>query len=113
MKSLKTLNVGDKAWVLYDDIYANKHVNELTLVSRENRYDGFCGRIYTLVFHDDRKNVITVDYNEYGSEGDRSWAYNRTCDGAIELEKDVVIARLEKTIDELNDELKKLKGDLK
>lgn len=111
MKSLKTLNVGDKAWVLYDDLCANTHVNELTLVNRENRYDGFCGRIYTLVFHDDRKNVTTVDYAEYSSEGDRSWAYNR--DGAIELEKDVVIRRLEKTIDELNDELKKLKGGLK
>lgn len=113
MKTLKTLNVGDKAWVLYDDLCANMHVNELTLVSRENRYDGFCGRIYTLVFHDDRKNVTTVDYAEYSSEGDRSWAYTRTRDGAIELEKDVVIRRLEKTIDELNDELKKLKGDLK
>jgi hypothetical protein len=111
MKSFKTLNVGDKAWVLYDDLCANMHVNELTLVSRENRYDGFCGRIYTLVFHDDRKNVITVDYDEYGSEGERSWAYTRG--GTIELEKDVVIRRLEKTIDELNDELKKLKGDLK
>jgi hypothetical protein len=111
MKSFKTLNVGDKAWVLYDDLCANMHVNELTLVSRENRYDGFCGRIYTLVFHDDRKNVTTVDYDEYGSEGDRSCAYTRG--GVIELEKDVVIRRLEKTIDELNDELKKLKGDLK
>lgn len=111
MKSLKTLNVGDKAWVLYDDLYANKHVNELTLISRENRYDGFCGRIYTLVFHDERKNVITVDYDEYGSEGERSWVYTR--DGSIELEKDVVIRRLEMKIDELNDELKKLKGYLK
>lgn len=111
MKSLKTLNEGDKAWVLYDDLYATRHVNELTLISRENRYDGFCGRIYTLVFHDDRKNVITVDYDEYGSEGERSWVYTR--DGVIELEKDVVIRRLEMKIDELNDELKTLKGDLK
>lgn len=111
MKSLKTLNIGDKAWVLYDDIYANVHVNELTLVNRENRYDGFCGRIYTLVFHDDRKNVINMSYNEFGSEGDRCWAYTRG--GVIELEKDVVIERLEKKIGELNDELKKLKGDLK
>lgn len=111
MKSLKTLDFGDKAWVLYDDLYANMHVNELTLVTRENRYDGFCGRIYTLVFHDERKNVITVDYAEYSSEGDRSWAY--TQGGTIELEKDVVIRRLEKKIDELNDTLKKLKGELK
>lgn len=109
MKSLKTLNVGDKAWVLYDDLHAKVHVNELTLVNRENRYDGFCGRIYTLVFHDDRKNVITVNYAEYSSEGDRSWAY--TNGGTIELEKDVVIRRLEMKIDELNDTLKKLKGE--
>lgn len=111
MKSLKTLNIGDKAWVLYDDLYATRHVNELTLVNHEHRYDGFCGRIYTLVFHDDRKNVITVNYAEYSSEGDRCWAYTRG--GVIELEKDVVIERLEKKIGELNDELKKLKGDLK
>lgn len=109
MKSFKTLNVGDKAWVLYDDLYANAHVSELTLVNRENRYDGFCGRIYTLVFHDDRKNVITVNYAEYGSEGVRNWAY--TDGGTIELEKDVVIGRLEMKIGELNDELKKLKGE--
>ena len=109
MKSLKTLNVGDKAWVLYDDLYATRHVNELTLVNREHRYDGFCGRIYALVFHDDRKNAITVNYDEYGSEGNRSWAY--TQGGTIELEKDVVIERLEKKIDELNDELNKLKGE--